>query len=148
MTYIHNSGILHRDTNLNNLLLDEELNIKFADFQGRYLSPEGDIILDGFSSENVESFMPRSDIEYADRKTDIFALGTAIYGIVTGSEPFPELDPFNDSHEAEITARYKSGQFPVLESYFAGDVIRKCWTGKYESASELAGDLRRLIVVT
>lgn len=37
--------------------------------------------------------MPRSDSNYADQKTDIFALGSTIYYMMTGHEPFPELNP-------------------------------------------------------
>lgn len=32
--------------------------------------------------------MPRSDPDYADQKTDIFALGSAIYYMMTDHEPF------------------------------------------------------------
>jgi serine/threonine protein kinase len=78
-------------------------------------------------------------------KTDIFALGSAIYEMVTGHEPFPELDSLDDSHEAEIRARYKSGRFPVLDPQLGGGVVHKCWAGRYGSASELADDLRKLI---
>ena len=61
------------------------------------MSLDGTILLNGLSSENVKSSIPRSDPNYADQKTDIFALGSAM---MTGHEPFPELDPFDDD-EAE-----------------------------------------------
>jgi serine/threonine protein kinase len=56
--------------------------------------------------------MPRSDSNYADQKTDIFALGSTIYYMMTGYEPFPELNPLDDNDEAEIVTRYKLRQFP------------------------------------
>jgi serine/threonine protein kinase len=87
MAYIHKMGVLYCDTNANNLLLDKTLNIKFADFQGRYMSPDSTVILDGLSSENVKPSMPRSDPNYKDQKTDIFALGSAIYYMMTSHEP-------------------------------------------------------------
>jgi serine/threonine protein kinase len=67
---------------------------------------------DGLSSENVKSSMPRSDSNYADQKTDIFALGSTIYYMMTGHEPFPELNPLDDNDEAEIVTRYQLRQFP------------------------------------
>jgi serine/threonine protein kinase len=148
MAYIHKLGVLHRDTNANNLLLDKNLNIKFADFQGRYLSPDGTILLDGLSSENVKSFMPRPDPNYADYKTDIFALGSVIYYMMTGHEPFPELDPFDDDDEAEIVARYKSGRFPSLDVRLGGRIVHSCWAGAYGSASEVVNDLQEFIKAT
>jgi serine/threonine protein kinase len=130
-------GRPHCDINANNLLLDENLDMKFADFQGRYLSPDGTILLDGLSSENVKSSMPRSDPNYADQKTDIFALGSAICYMMTGHEPFPELDPFDDDDEAEIIARYRSGQFPGLDVHLGGHIVHNFWSGAYGSASEV-----------
>jgi Protein tyrosine and serine/threonine kinase len=66
--YVHTRAVLHCDINVNNLLLDENLNIKLVDFQGRYLAPDGTVLLDGRSSENVKSPMPRSDPNHADQK--------------------------------------------------------------------------------
>jgi hypothetical protein len=55
--------------------------------------------------------MPRSDSNYADQKTDIFALGSTIYYMMTGHEPFLELNPLDDNDEAEIVTQYKLRQF-------------------------------------
>jgi len=126
MAYIHEMGVLHCDTNANDLLLNRDLNIKFADFEGRYLSPNGTILLNGLSSKNVKSFMPRSDLNYANHKIDIFALRSAIYYMMTGHETFLELNPLDDNDEAEIMARYKSGRFPNLGTPLRGGIVRNC----------------------
>ena len=34
--------------------------------------------------------------DFADVKTDIFALGSAIYSLMMGHEPFPNLDDLED----------------------------------------------------
>ncbi|PVH67283.1 kinase-like protein, partial [Cadophora sp. DSE1049] len=141
--YIHSSSVLHCDINVNNLLLDNDLNIKVADFQGRYLAPDGSVLLDGRSSENVKSSMPRSDPNYADKKTDIFALGSAIYYIMEGHEPFPELNSLDDDDESEIIRRYTSGRFPPLSDHLASNVVHRCWSGSFESAMEVVEDLRK-----
>jgi serine/threonine protein kinase len=141
--YIHSLGVLHCD--INNLLLDKNLNVKLADFQGRHISPDGLTLLDSLSSENVKSSMPRSDVNHADQKTDIFALGSAIYYIITGHERFPELDSFNDDHEVEIASRYRSGQFPHLDSDLGGNVVHECWAGTYTTAGEVVEDLEVLL---
>lgn len=98
MAYIHKSGVLHCDFNTNNILLDENPNIKIADFQCRHLY--------GNSSENVKSSMPRQDLNYADQKADIFVLGSTIYYFIKGQEPFPDLNSLDDDDEAEIIARF------------------------------------------
>lgn len=86
--------------------------------------------------------MPRSDIEFADFKTDIFALGSTIYHIITGHRPFPQYDVVDD--EATIEDFYRRGDFPPLDAGVDGGVVWKCWGGKYESVSEVVCDLRAL----
>ncbi|KAK0109248.1 hypothetical protein ONS96_003070 [Cadophora gregata f. sp. sojae] len=145
IAHIHSSSVLHCDINVNNLLLDNALNIKVADFQGRYLAPGGRVLLDGRSSENVKSSMPRSDPNYADKKTDIFALGSAIYYIIEGHEPFPELNSLDDDDELEIISRYSSGRFPPLRTHLPKGVVHGCWSGSFESAMEIIEDLRKVM---
>jgi serine/threonine protein kinase len=143
--YIHGLGVLHCDINVNNLLLDKDLNIKLADFQGRYLAPDGSVLLNGRSSENVKSSMARSDPNHADQKTDIFALGSAIYYIMQCYEPYLELNSLDDGDESEIITRYTSGLFPPLSSHLGGNVVRSCWPGRYESTIKVVEDLKKIV---
>jgi serine/threonine protein kinase len=113
--------------------------VKLCDFQGRLLGSDGEVICNGGASENAESFMPRHDKDYADVQTDIFALGSTIYHIVTGHRPFPELDTIDD--EAEFLRRFLEDQFPCLQAEVGGEIIRKCWESRYSSASEVVDDL-------
>ncbi|MCJ1396470.1 hypothetical protein MMC18_009360, partial [Xylographa bjoerkii] len=137
---VHQKRVIHRDIKVNNLLLDAALDIKLCDFQGRLLGPNGEIKLDGGSSENPKSFMPRADSEYADLKTDIFALGSALYHIMEGHEIFPELDCFSD--EEQISENFRSGQFPELGFLPMRDVVHKCWEGNYNSAEMVLRDIK------
>ncbi|KAH8910546.1 kinase-like protein [Coniochaeta sp. PMI_546] len=142
LAYIHSKNVLHCDISLGNLLLDSDLNIKLSDFQGRLLHPDGTVLIDGGAADSTMSSMPRLDRNYCDYKTDIFALGTAIYMMMEGHPPFADLDPVDD--EDEIQRRFKDGEFPALDEYWGGDVIRKCWTGGYQSATEVVQDLQKL----
>ncbi|KAI9791928.1 MAG: hypothetical protein M1835_008164 [Candelina submexicana] len=108
-SYIHHKSVTHCDIRLGNLLLDKDFNIKMCDFQGIYRASDGSV-LDGGVTENTKSYLPRSDPLHADQYTDLFALGTAIYHVMQGHEPYPELDSLQD--EAEITKRYQASQFP------------------------------------
>jgi hypothetical protein len=86
------------------------------------------------------SSMPRSDPNLCDEKTDIFALGTAIYVMMCGVLPFPDLDPAED--EDEIQRRFRERNFPPLDIIRAGSIVRKCWMAEYSTASELENDIR------
>jgi serine/threonine protein kinase len=142
LAYIHEKNVLHCDISVGNLLLDNNLSVKLCDFQGRLLGPNGAVLLNGGAAESVMSSMPRPDRNHCDSKTDIFAFGTALYFMVTGKPPFPDLDTVND--EDEICRRFECGEFPSLESCQGDDVLRKCWMGGYESATEIVLDLQKL----
>jgi serine/threonine protein kinase len=142
VAYAHGKNVIICDINVRNVLLDAERHVKLCDFQGRLLGSDGEVIHDGGASENAESFMPRDDKDFADVKTDIFALGSTIYYIATGHRPFPELDTIDD--EAEFIRRFREDQFPHLETEVGGEVVRKCWECRYSSASEVVADLTAL----
>lgn len=135
----HRSNVIHCDINVNNILLDEQLNVKLCDFQGFLLRPDGSVDKDGLARENIKSSMPRADPNHADRLTDIFALGSAFYYITQGHEPFPDLDSFRD--EEQIVARFASHQFPQTRPQIMNRVIHKCWAGQYGSAEAVLQDL-------
>ncbi|KAF1959390.1 kinase-like protein [Byssothecium circinans] len=142
VAYVHQNNVIICDIHVRNMLLDAGLHIKLCDFQGRLLGPGGDVVLSGGASENAESFMPRRDKDFADVVTDIFALGSTIYHICTGHQPFPQYDSIDD--EAKFEKLYREGNFPDLDARLGGEVVRNCWRGKYKSAGEVVRDLDRL----
>ncbi|KAL8942661.1 MAG: hypothetical protein Q9211_001307 [Gyalolechia sp. 1 TL-2023] len=138
---VHKKRVLHRDISVNNILLNADLNVKLSDFQGRLLTPDGEIQEDGLSLECTKSYMPRPNSNHADRRTDIFALGSAFYYIMEGHEPYSELDSSDD--EEQIEARFLSRQFPEMESALMNCVTHKCWAGEYDSAEAVLQDLAK-----
>lgn len=141
LDYIHTKDVVQSDVSVGNLLLDAQLSLKLCDFQGKILHPDGSVALDGGSSERNMSSMPRLDRSYHDRGTDIFAFGTVLYFIMTVELPFPDVHTLD---EDEIDRRFKECEFPVLAALPGGDIIRKCWTGNYNTAGEILADLRNL----
>lgn len=143
VAYVHQQNILICDIHVRNILLDSNLHVKLCDFQGKLLGPDGDVLLSGGASENAESFMPRPDYRLADIKTDLFALGSTIYYIMTGHRPFPELDTIRD--EKKISESYQQKRFPPLDPDAGGKVVHNCWSGNYKSANEVVNDLNALL---
>ena len=132
---IHEAGVLHCDISVNNILLDKQLKVKLCDFQGRLLRCDGSIERAGISCENWKSYMPRDIPDYADRKTDLFALGSAFYYIIQGHEPYPELKTGRD--EDEISARFRTHRFADTGYPTLDRIIHKCWVGGYDTADAL-----------
>ncbi|MCJ1309785.1 hypothetical protein MMC25_003446 [Agyrium rufum] len=136
---VHAGNVIHRDINLNNLLLDRSFDIKLCDFQGHLLGSDGSIEAQGNALENTKSYMPREHHSTANQQTDLFALGSAFYYILEGHEPFPELDSFDD--EDEIERRFASHEFPELNLSSMRQIVHNCWAAKYNSATEILQDL-------
>ncbi|EME78860.1 uncharacterized protein MYCFIDRAFT_83794 [Pseudocercospora fijiensis CIRAD86] len=92
---------------------------------GRILRSDGSICVNSGVRENAKSRMPGKAEDEADVMTDIFAMGSTIYYIMQGHEPFPDLDTFAD--ETVITERFASHQFPPLDDSLASRIVYKCW---------------------
>jgi hypothetical protein len=132
VAFVHSRGVVHCDIHVNNLLLDENLDVKLSDFQGTYKD------LDGYAMESSRYFLPRPVTRQPNVTTDLFALGTAIYRIMTGMDPLPNLT------DEEVEERYSRREFPDVSSVMCGEVIENCWSQKYEDAGQLVRDLMDL----
>ncbi|KAJ0414377.1 kinase-like domain-containing protein [Aspergillus carlsbadensis] len=136
--HIHQRNIVHCDINLRNFLLNNNLDLLLADFQGMLKAKDGTTLLDGLSRECSKSFAPRPHGDDADRKTDLFALGSAIYFIILGYDLFPDLD--GDDADDEIAARFRNNQFPA-DDHACAQITDKRWNQQYTSAGELLFDI-------
>lgn len=135
--YVHSRRVIHCDITLSNILLDERYDIVLADFQGVMVGPSGNALIDGLSREPPKSFMPR-DHSVANIRTDLFAVGSAIYHIIVGHDVFPELCSCADAEE--IGNRFKFEIFPP-NNYILGHIVEKCWRGQYSCAVEISAEL-------
>ncbi|KAK7178102.1 serine threonine protein kinase [Paraphaeosphaeria sporulosa] len=138
VTYIHSKRVLHCDLRHDNFLLDANLDLKLADFQGQYFSTDGEILLDGLSLESAKAYLPRKPADHASIRTDLFALGSAIYFIMMGHEVFSDLD--NSKDEDEIERRFDGGEFPT-DPHVCATIAEKCWKQLYSSAQQVLVDL-------
>ncbi|OBT61377.1 hypothetical protein VE03_09240 [Pseudogymnoascus sp. 23342-1-I1] len=123
---LHENGVWHCDLRTVNFLLDETLRLKIIDFEGS--SPDG---CEPSSLENTRFFLPRDWREPSTARTELFALGSVIYEIMTGKEPYLELG------DEEVTALFEEKKFPPVDQLPCGDIIMKCWLGELHSAEEV-----------
>lgn len=126
LAFIHSRGVIHCDIHPNNFLLDEALNLQLCDFSGSLFGN-----LDGTGMESIRFFLPRDPLATPTKRSDLFALGSAIYFIISGCEPYNTLT------ENEVTARYTRGDFPAIDSIPCGRVIMSCWKGDLKDANEV-----------
>ncbi|KFX93020.1 hypothetical protein O988_07039, partial [Pseudogymnoascus sp. VKM F-3808] len=123
---LHEHRVWHCDVRTLNFLLDDELRLKIIDFEGSSL--------DGCEPSALETtryLLPRDPLEPSTIATELFALGSLVYEIMTGREPYKELE------DDEVTALFVEKSFPLVDQLLCGDVIMKCWLGEMQSAEEV-----------
>jgi serine/threonine protein kinase len=127
--FIHSRGVFHGDISCNNVFLDDNLDVKLGDFAGSVIDSLPPLICYETSHE-----LPDEDIS---AKTELFALGSTIYEIMTGSKPYKDLP------DHEISSAFSEGRFPDLGSVPAfRDTIMKCWRQSYTTAEETLRDVK------
>ena len=135
---IHRNGIRHADIRLDQWLLDEEYNARLCDFDASGHDANENLGLEGTKAmglENPSHFMPRDPMEDSTVLSDLFALGSTLYELDTGKEPFADM--FDEEHEEEITALFEAGNYPEVSALSFGALILGCWKGEYETALDL-----------
>lgn len=123
---LHSHGIIHCDFKPRNFLLDASLSLKIADFSGS--SYDGS---KSYCCEGTRYYLPRDWRKPSTMKSDLFALGSSIFEILTGTSPYHELP------SDEVERLYEEENFPDVTKLPFGEVIMNCWLCRYSSAKEV-----------
>ena len=89
LDYAHQQGIIHRDINPSNIIVQPDDRIKILDFG--LSCPAG---TEDFANTGTAQYMApeQIDADPVDGRTDIYALGITAYEMVTGRLPFEHSD--------------------------------------------------------
>ena len=152
----HAQGIIHRDLKPANLRLTSDGRLKILDFGlAQFVHPEGDLAATASltSSQQITGTLPYMSPEqlrgeFADRRTDIWAMGAVLYELATGNRPFPEthgpmLINAILNRDPELPRKVNPLVSQGLESVI-WKALRKSRTERYQSIGELEEDLERL----
>jgi serine/threonine protein kinase len=90
MRYIHSCGVVHRDLNPGNVLLDWDWNVKIANF-GRSTSRE--VRTRNWCSADLHYSAPECYENESGPKCDVFSFGLILYELIVGKEAFPKEWP-------------------------------------------------------
>jgi serine/threonine protein kinase len=129
LTFLHANHVIHFDLKPANILLDARLQLKIIDFGGA-----------SFQGSAPTAYTPTryspygnspEDIRPLGVQVDLFALGSIIYKIWTGH------DPFGEQSSKDVTVHFCGGRYPDVEGLACGDIVRRCWTGSFSSAEEV-----------
>lgn len=129
---LHSHNVIQADVGPHNFLLDIDLSLKICDFGGSSLDGSRATVAPG-----VRYRLP--SLGDTTVKEDLFALGSTIYFIATGHEPYEEL-----ADEDQVEKLYKDGVFPELSEVPFAEVIAMCWRQEAESAKVIMELVKRL----
>ncbi|KAF1915595.1 kinase-like domain-containing protein [Ampelomyces quisqualis] len=121
----HSHNVIQGDFGPHNFLLDDDLSLKICDFGGSSLDGSQATVAPG-----VRYRLP--NLGRTTVKEDLFALGSTIYFITAGHEPYEEL-----TDEDQVEKLYKDGVFPELSGVPFAEIIALCWRQKAESAKSI-----------
>ena len=88
VAHCHCRSVLHRDVKLDNILLDQNGQIKLCDFGVSRVMPKGHFISEQCGTPAYISPEIISEIGYSGFSADIWSLGVLLYAMVTGTVPF------------------------------------------------------------
>uniref|UniRef100_A0A4W5QYC3 non-specific serine/threonine protein kinase n=1 Tax=Hucho hucho TaxID=62062 RepID=A0A4W5QYC3_9TELE len=86
--YCHTNGVVHRDLKLENILLDQDLNVKLADFGLSNHFKKDNLLQTYCGSPLYASPEIVKGLPYHGPEVDCWAMGVLLYALVYGSMPF------------------------------------------------------------
>ncbi len=150
LSYAHARDIVHRDIKPANLLITPDDLLKIVDFGIAKLV--GTQITGSGVSLGTPLYMAPEQVagRPVDHRADIFAVGGVLYTLLAGRSPFegPTLGAICNKIESEAPtplAELGVDVHPRLEAIIRR-TLEKAPEDRYQTVSELAGDLRRVTV--
>jgi 5'-AMP-activated protein kinase catalytic alpha subunit len=120
LAYCHSCGIVHRDVKLDNLLLDDQRNIRIVDFGFSVSFQKGQKLRKACGSPSYAAPEIVARRPYAPAGVDVWSLGVVLYAMVCG------YFPFQGSNNQDLCRKIVKGRFecPSFMSGECRDLVR------------------------
>lgn len=148
--HAHAQGTLHRDIKPGNLLVDADGVVCVADFGLARAADHSDVSRSGEVVGTLRYMAPEQTQGVADARSDIYALGLTLYELMILRPAFDDTD-LSPRHNGQPVRR-EPVQPRKINRAIPQDletIVLKCLAReparRYQSAAELAADLRRFL---
>lgn len=152
VAHAHDHGVVHRDIKPANILLDQKGEPRLTDF-GIARRASGDQTISHIgqvlgSPAYMSPEQARGDVAAVDHRSDVYSLGIVLYEMLSGRRAFP-----GDGRDAlkrvlagppEPLRKYRKDVPRDLETIVETAMARER-SGRYQTAADLANDLRRFL---
>lgn len=149
--YLHREGIVHRDLKPSNIMIDDHGHVFVADFGlAKVFGDDGERTISGTILGTPTYMAPEQawgKVDDVCPQSDLYSLGAILYELLTGRPPFQEetsldqLMRLRDSDPQPV--RRLNPEIPVALERICMRCLERKPKHRYESAVELAEDLRR-----
>ncbi|HEX5758261.1 MAG TPA: protein kinase [Thermoanaerobaculia bacterium] len=148
----HSRGIVHRDVKPGNVMVSDDGTVKLVDFGLAKLADDGDPLTRTGTVVGTTAYMSPEQVlgEPVDERTDLWSLGVLLFEMVTGVRPFRgEREPavMHAIVSREPPASALPPEAAPMLAPMLGRLLAKSPAERYQSASEVASDLRRLLAL-
>ncbi|XP_047317133.1 serine/threonine/tyrosine-protein kinase HT1 isoform X2 [Impatiens glandulifera] len=124
MEYLHSQGVIHRDLKSNNLLLNDEMRVKVADFGTSCLETQ---CQESKGNKGTYRWMAPEMIKEKPytRKVDVYSFGIVLWELTTALLPFQGMTPV----QAAFAVSEKNERPPLPSSCqpALAHLIKRCW---------------------
>jgi eukaryotic-like serine/threonine-protein kinase len=148
LIYMHGQGVVHRDLKPENILVTDSGQVKIMDFGIALDESARRLTWSGLSSTiGTPDYMAPEQVSgrRGDVRTDIYALGTMLYEMLTGNLPFAGENVYavmrgKANEDPQPPSRYRPDLDPHLEEIIL-HAITRLPRDRYHSAAEMQKDL-------
>ncbi len=149
LVYVHSQGVIHRDLKPENILINDHGDLKVMDFGIALDSLAQRLTFAGKSSGfGTPDYMSPEQVngQRGDARSDIYALGTILFEMLTGSLPFSGLDFLaamraKTESDPQPPSVFKPDIDPHLEEIILHAIERRP-QNRYVNAAAMLEDLR------
>jgi serine/threonine protein kinase len=147
LDYAHRNGVIHRDIKPTNILIDDNQDVKIADFSIAHImtSDTTNTMPMGFVGSPRYMSPEQVQEDVITNQTDLFSLGIVMYELLTGKHPFPAESFSRLIHmiinEKHLTLSTHRSDVPEILEKIIHHALQKNPEKRYKMGLNFAADL-------